>query len=101
MLTADPLSLGKRRSGHVGAQKTRSKCRRRFTVFRQHIPSGWVVPVAAAVPGADGRGAPRRGAAPWIPKNSHRELFFLPAAKAAPKASSPPAAKMQQEGIDC
>lgn len=34
---ADSLSLGEKRSGHVRPQKTRSKCRRRFTAHLRHL----------------------------------------------------------------
>ena len=37
MSSSDPLSLGMKRSGHVRAQRTRSKCRRFITVLARHL----------------------------------------------------------------
>lgn len=37
MSSSDSLSLGMKRSGHVRAQRTRSKCRRFITVLARHL----------------------------------------------------------------
>ena len=64
VLSAGTLPLGKQCSGHVRAQRTRSKCRHCFNgPWTAHL-LGWAVPSLRQFAGQSGR-TRREGAAPW------------------------------------